>query len=257
MFTYKDEALQDIAHIRHGFFGRQDGVSSGIYQSLNTAYSTQDDVENITENRRRISGHLGVKSLVNCAQIHSALAVKVTEPWTQKDLPEGDAMFSRKTGIGLGIQTADCAPVLIADRTKPVIGAAHAGWGGAFKGITDTLITKMLESGAGESDLVVAIGPCIHQHSYETGPEFYQRFVEADIKNRKYFVETDKQDHVLFDLPLYIEDRIKLHFPKIAHISISPHNTYVEENNFFSYRRATHRNDPDYGRQISVIALAE
>ncbi|MGM0423063.1 MAG: peptidoglycan editing factor PgeF [Pseudomonadota bacterium] len=257
MFTYKDQALEDIPHIRHGFFGRRDGVSTGIYQSLNTAYSAQDQKEHVTENRRRISQHLGLRSLVNCAQIHSADVIDVTAPWTQDKLPEGDAMFSLKTGIGLGVQTADCAPILIADRTKPIIGAAHAGWGGAFKGVTDNLIAKMLDAGATENNLIVAIGPCIHQHSYEVGPEFYQRFVETDIKNQKYFVETENQGHVLFDLPLYIEDRIKQRFPKIAHIFISPHDTYAEDTHFFSYRRATHREDPDYGRQMSVIALAE
>jgi len=222
----------------HGFFGRAGGVSKGIFASLNCGPGSGDVREDVMENRRRVSQALGAK-LITLYQIHSAEAVVVTEPWEQG--PQADAFVTNMPGLALGILTADCAPVLLADAEAGVIGAAHAGWKGAFGGVTDSAIAAMETLGAVRERIAAAIGPCISQANYETGPEFRERF------DAKFFAGSH------FDLEGYVAERLAA--AGIGGIERVSACTYAREDDFFSFRRATHRGETDYGRQVSAIAL--
>ena len=193
MFIYEDEALKSIRHINHGFFGRTGGVSKGLYKSLNTAYSSHDDPENISQNREVIIGKLGAQQLSACQQVHSADIVNISAGNALSEpRPHADGMVTQTPGIALGIQTADCLPILAADKNKPVIGAVHSGWGGAFQGIASHMIKRMVANGANVEDIVVAIGPGIQQASYQVGQEFYDRFIGQHEKNKMFFEPSDK-----------------------------------------------------------------
>ncbi|HWA89061.1 MAG TPA: polyphenol oxidase family protein, partial [Rhizomicrobium sp.] len=191
---------------RHGFFGRTDGVSTGIFASLNCGPGSGDDRAAVTENRRRVSEALG-GPLLTLYQIHSAEAVVVTEPWAQG--PQADAMATNVPGLALGILTADCAPVLFADSEAGVIGAAHAGWRGAFSGVLEATIAAMEALGAARKRIAVALGPMIRQASYEVGPEFIARFVEADKDNARFFSPGEQPGHAMFDLASYAAARLE------------------------------------------------
>ena len=224
----------------HGFFGRAGGVSNGIFASLNCGPGSGDERGDVTENRRRVSETLGGK-LLTLYQIHSAEAVVVAEPWEQG--PQADAFVTNVPGLALGILTADCAPVLFEDSEAKVIGAAHAGWKGAAGGVTDSAIAAMERLGAKRSRIAAAIGPCISQANYETGPEFRERFDARFFSGRH------------FDLESYVAERLEsAGIGRVARVSAC---TYAREADFFSYRRATHRGEKDYGRQISAIVLAK
>jgi YfiH family protein len=241
--------------IAHGFFGRRGGVSGGIYASLNCGPGSKDSADAVMENRRRAKEALSSDArLVTLYQIHSAQAVTVEEPWDIPNNPKADAMVTNRSGIALGILTADCAPILLCDPEAHVIGAAHAGWNGAISGVTDSVLAAMVRLGAKPERIRAAIGPCIGQGAYEVGSEFEARFRSADPANARFFVPSARADHWQFDLPAYVTRR--LNQAGIASVENLGVCTYAGEGAFFSYRRTTHRNEADYGRQISAILLS-
>jgi YfiH family protein len=257
MMMLQSKPLDTLPHVRHAFFTREGGVSEGIYTSLNGGQGSADDPARIAENRRRMASALKVADthLLSCYQIHSAEAVIATEPWARADAPRADAIVTATPGLAIGVSIADCGPVLFADREARVIGAAHAGWKGALTGILDATVARMEELGAARTRIVAAIGPLIRQSSYEVGPEFVTRFREADSMNIRYFAPADRSGHALFDLPGYIRTRLaKIGVGTIDDLCC---DTYAEEKYFFSYRRSVHKNEPDYGRLVAAITLAE
>lgn len=235
----------------HGFFGRQGGVSEGIYASLNCGAGSSDVREHIVENKRRVLGELGGTNLLTLHQIHSPNAVIVAEPWQQA--PQADAMATNVPGLALGVLTADCAPVLFADSTARVIGAAHAGWKGAVTGVIESVLEKMESLGAERARIAAAIGPCIGQTNYEVGPEFIARFAEAGADNTRFFLPSENIDHWRFDLEGYVANRVRA--AGVANVKSLSACTYAREEDFFSFRRTTHRGEKDYGRQVSAIVL--
>lgn len=239
--------------IRHGFFTRTGGVSEGIYRGLNVGAGSHDAPENVAENRARVAAWMGVGAdkLVSLYQVHSADVLTVTEPFSG-ERPKADAMVTSRPGIALGVLTADCGPVLFADAEARVIGAAHAGWKGAFTGVLEATIEKMEALGASRQNIIAVLGPSISAACYEVGPEFVARFTEVDANNAAWFTPSENDGHAMFDLNGYTVDRLKR-----AGVSASMLDrcTYAEEDLFYSYRRTTHRKEPDYGRQISAIAL--
>ena len=252
----RSDVLANRNGIQHGFFTRVGGVSAGLYGSLNCGYGSSDAPENVTENRYRAKSVLGFSTadLLTCHQIHSAEVVSVDTPWTLAAAPEADGMVTTRSGIVLGILSADCAPVLFADPENRVIAAAHAGWKGALAGITDRTIAMMLSAGAEQGKIVAAIGPAISQESYEVGEPFRTRFAAADEATTRFFKPGKKGGKFQFDLTAYIAARLQQ--AKITPISVSGRDTCLEEACFFSYRRSVQRGEPDYGRALSVIALA-
>jgi YfiH family protein len=248
-------ALSELAGIRHAFFTREGGVSTGIYHSLNGGLGSSDDPEHILENRRRMADRLGVspEALLSLHQIHSAEVVVAEQPWTG-DRPRADAMVTRMPGLALGISTADCGPLLFADSEAGVVGAAHAGWKGALSGILEATLESMERLGARRERTMIVLGPTIGPQAYEVGPEFVSRFREADPENERFFRESGREAHALFDLTAYIAMRARAAGAgTFVDLGLC---TYSDEQRFFSYRRATHRGEPDYGRLIAAIALA-
>ena len=239
--------------IRHGFFTRTGGVSGGLYKGLNVGLGSADDAERVAVNRARVAEWLEVAAdrLVTLHQVHSADAVVVDAPFSG-DRPKADAMVTDRPGIALGVLTADCGPVLYADAEAGVIGAAHAGWKGALTGVLEATIEAMERLGASRERIAAVLGPSISAQNYEVGPEFVARFVAADAANEAYFTPSGKDGHALFDLNRYTLDRLARAGVQASGIDRC---TYSAEGLFYSYRRATHRNEPDYGRQISSIVL--
>ena len=245
--------LLELPGIGHGFFGRQGGVSEGLYESLNCGTGSRDAPAAVTENRARVAASLGAERLVSLAQVHSAIVHTVGADWDPDSRPEGDGLVTDRPGMALGILTADCAPVLLADPKAQVVGAAHAGWKGALGGILDATIAAMERLGAARDDMVAAIGPCISQAHYEVGWDFRDRFLEQGLRMRRFFVPSDKEGHYRFDLEGYAAHRLEqAGVTRIAQMGLC---TYPPAHGFFSFRRATHRGEPDYGREISAIAL--
>ncbi|WP_343561999.1 peptidoglycan editing factor PgeF [Kiloniella sp. b19] len=251
--------LSDLPGIRHGFLTRRDGVSTGLYSSLNAGFGADEPRDNVLENRRRALQRIGADQarLVTGYQIHSADVHVVTDPWEgPEDAPRVDALVTDRPNIALGVLTADCGPILFADPEAGVIGTAHAGWQGAFKGVGEATIEAMEKLGAQRGRIRAAIGPCIAQRSYEVGPEFAMRFLEDNDDNSDYFVLSPREGgRMLFDLRGYIRDRLKA--AGLTSINVSRNDTYQEEELFFSYRRSCHRNEADYGRGVSIICLVE
>lgn len=239
--------------VAHGFFGRQGGVSEGLYASLNTGFGSDDRAEAVGENRRRIAAALDVapENLITAHQIHSADVVVVDAPPTNP--PHGDALVTRTPGLLLGVLAADCGPVLLADAQAGVIGAAHAGWKGALAGVTDAAIAAMTELGARPAAITAAIGPCISQAEYEVGPEFIARFCEADPNNARFF-HHGRGDRSHFDLKGYLAARLMA--AGVTRIDVLGDCTCAQDTAYFSNRRRTRRGEPDYGRNLSVIALS-
>ena len=245
---------KNLHGVSHGFFGRQGGVSKGIFASLNCGPGSGDERADVIENRKRVSDALSSGApLLTLYQIHSGNAVTVTAPWNIGEGPQADAMATNMPNIALGILAADCAPVLFADAEAKVIGAAHAGWKGAISGVTDSTIAAMETLGARRNRITAAIGPCISQTNYEVGPEFRERFLEADSSFARFFVPSDKADHFRFDLEGFVAQRLDA--AGIASVERLSTCTYAAEGDFFSFRRATHRGEKDYGRQVSAIVL--
>jgi YfiH family protein len=247
------KTLSSASGIAHGFFGRQGGVSEGIFASLNCGVGSGDKRDSVIENRNRVAAHLNCDALLGVRQIHSPTVTTVTKPWELGLGPLGDAMVTATPKLALGILTADCAPILFADAEAKVIGAAHAGWKGAVGGVVDSTIAAMENLGAKRSRISAAVGPCISQRNYEVGPEFRDTFLAAEPANDRFFITSDRASHFRFDLEGYVVHRLKT--AGIANIEPLSACTYARESDFFSFRRATHRNEPDYGREISAIVL--
>jgi YfiH family protein len=239
--------------IRHGYFTRVGGVSGGIYQGLNIGTGSSDDQTLVRENRRRVAAWMGVPAdhLLTTHQVHSPDVVIAREPFPG-DRPKADAIVTDRPGIAVGASTADCGPVLFADAQARIIGAAHAGWKGAFTGVLENTILAMEGLGARRERIVAVLGPSIGPENYEVGPEFVARFVEADAGNTRYFLPSANTGHAMFNLNLYTVDRLNKAGVMAEGLGRC---TYTEQDLFFSYRRTTHRKEPDYGRQVSAIVL--
>jgi polyphenol oxidase len=249
------ETLNDATGIRHGFFTREGGCSQGIYLGLNCGYGSDDVTATVRQNRTRAMEKLGMEgvALTTVHQIHSPNVIEVKAPWEADQAPKADGMVSRQEGIALGILTADCAPVLFADANARVIGAAHAGWRGAKEGVLGATVGAMVELGAEVNKIHAAVGPCIQQQSYEVGPEFHRGFVDEDSKSAEFFVASAQADHFMFDLAGYVERQLRA--LGLEQVDVVDVDTYTDEDRFFSYRRATHRGESDYGRGLSAILL--
>jgi len=248
---FKARALDGVPH---GFLGREGGVSTGILAGLNVGLGSGDDREAIAENRRRaVAAVLPGAALVTVHQVHSAEAVIVTEPFAGDARPQVDAIVTDRPGLLLGILTADCVPVLLADGEAGVIGAAHAGWKGALHGVTDATIAAMEKLGARRDRIAAATGPCIARASYEVDDAFTRRFEEADPANERFFF-AGRPGHHQFDLEAFVAARLAA--AGIGRVEALGFDTYADDQAFFSFRRATHRGEPDYGREISLIGLA-
>ena len=245
--------LTAVPGVAHGFFGRDGGVSTGLYASLNCGPGSRDDSAAVAQNRARVAAALApATKLVGLAQVHSPFVHLVGPEWDTAHYPEGDAMATATPGLGLSILTADCAPVLFADARAGVIGAAHAGWKGAFGGVVEATIAAMESLGAQRDDIHAAIGPCISAANYEVGADFRARFVEADAANARFFTP-GRPDHHHFALERYVAARLEA--ADLASVLPLGVCTYPAENGFFSFRRATHAGAADYGREISAILL--
>lgn len=246
-------ALLDHARIKHGFFTRQGGVSKGIYRSLNCGPGSADEAENVRTNRHRVIAALEGGELATVHQIHSP-DVYLVEGSMPAERPKADALVTRSSGILLGILTADCGPVLFADPEARVVGAAHAGWKGAFSGVLEQTVAAMEALGATRGRIQAVLGPCIHQSSYEVGPEFYERLADADAANTVFFLPSPASgEKWLFNLPGYVMEQLAR--TRIGSFASVGRDTCAEPDFFFSYRRTTLRKEPDYGRQISVIGM--
>lgn len=244
-----------LAGTAHGFLGRQGGVSTGILGGLNVGLGSGDDRRAIVENRRRaVDAVLPGAALATVHQVHSPDAIIITGPYADDARPHADALVTNVQGLLLGVLTADCAPILLADGQAGVVAAAHAGWKGAFAGVTDSTIVRMEELGADRGRIVAAIGPCIARASYEVDEAFFRRFAEADPENERFFSTGDRADRHQFDLEAYVAARLAA--AGIAQVELLGLDTYADEARFYSFRRATHRGESDYGRQISLIGLA-
>lgn len=239
--------------IRHGYFTRTGGVSGGLYAGLNTGTGSQDDTAHVAENRRRVAAWMGVgpESLLSLHQVHSPDAIIVREPYGLPR-PLADGIVTDQPGLAICASSADCGPILFADPKARVIGAAHAGWKGALTGVMEATINAMVEIGARRENVIAALGPSITQANYEVGQEFVDRFVAADSANAAYFIPSANDGHAMFDLNTYTVDRLRR--AGVAAEALY-RCTYAEEDLFYSYRRSTHRKEPDYGRHVASIVL--
>ena len=246
---------RSLAGVAHGFLGRRGGVSVGATAGLNVGLGSADDPAAVAENRRRAAAAVAPgATLTTLYQVHSAAVVTVAAPWADADRPRADAMVTDRPGVLIGILTADCAPVLFADRDAGVVGAAHAGWKGAIGGVTDATIAAMEALGARRDRIVAAIGPCIARASYEVDDGFLRTFATADPANERFFA-AGRDGHHQFDLEAYVAHRLAA--AGLVRIEALGLDTYADEDRFFSFRRATHRGEADYGRQISLIGVDE
>jgi YfiH family protein len=239
-----------LADIKHAFFGRCGGVSTGIYAGLNAGTGSRDDAAAVTENRRRVAAafHAAPSHLIGVHQVHSPDAVFADAPWTDKR-PHADALVTKTKGLVLCVLTADCAPVLLADANAGMIAAAHAGWNGALGGVLEATVALMRKHGA--QSIIAAIGPCIHQQSYEVGPEFKARFVSMDADYAHFFA-AGNDGKFQFGLPGFCAARLGALGIKAEIIGA---DTYPACEALFSHRRSVHKGEPDYGRNCSAIAL--
>ena len=246
--------LLDRAGVRHGFFTREGGVSTGLYEGLNTGIGSQDDPAAVAENRRRIAVHLGgvPDDFAACFQIHSAMA-RVAETGWKGDRPEGDATVTAAPGVICAVLTADCASILLADPEAGVVGAAHAGWKGALDGIIHSTVTAMQAAGAEPRRMVAVVGPCIAQASYEVGTDFQDRFDHHDPGSARFFAPGQTADKRLFDLPGFVLWRLEQ--AGVGDAAWTGHDTRTDARRFFSNRRAHLNGEPDFGRLMSAIAL--
>jgi hypothetical protein len=250
------KALSGQPGLQHGFFTRRGGVSEGLFASLNCGFGSGDDADRVAANRDRVAAAASVEkgALVTAYQEHGRIVAVVNRPWARDDSPRADGMVTAEPGVALGILTADCAPVLFADTEAGVIGAAHGGWRGAKAGIMEETVSAMIHLGAHAESIHAAIGPCIGKDSYEVGPEFPGPFLEEDSGAFAFFRPGGRRGHFSFDLAGLVRRRLEL--LGLAKVEVMGGDTCAEEDKFFSYRRATHRREADYGRNLSVIALA-
>jgi YfiH family protein len=252
----KAPSLSTLAGVHHAFFTREGGVSGGFYATLNGGVGSNDEASNVAENRARMAAALAVKPdhLITAYQVHSPNVVVAEAPWSPDERPRADAIVTRVAGLAIGISTADCGPVLFADNEACVIGAAHAGWRGALTGVLEAAIAAMEQLGARRGRIVAALGPTISQANYEVGPDLIERFMAADRDNAHFFQPAARAGHAQFDLPGYIVARLER--AGLSRVEDVAQCTYADAARFYSYRRATHRAEPDYGRHINAIALA-
>jgi len=251
------QSLSKLPGIRHGFFTRAGGVSDGVYESLNGGVGSEDSPAKVAENRARMAKHLGVTPdrFLTCYQIHSPEVVVAETPWPSSARPRADAIVTRMPNLAIGVSTADCGPVLLADPEARVIGAAHAGWRGALTGVIEQTVAAMEKLGAGRERIVAAAGPMIRQSNYEVGQDLIDRFVATDPNTIRFFKPAQRPGHAMFDLAGYVVSRLRR--AEIAEIEDLGLCTYADPAQFYSYRRATHRAEPDYGRHINAIALTD
>lgn len=245
--------LSEVAGVRHAFFGRRGGTSSGVYDSLNVGLGSKDDPSAVKANRARAAAALGVEAdaLLTAYQIHSARAVEADGPWSMR--PEADAVVTTTANLACGALSADCAPILLADGQAGVVAAAHAGWRGALDGVVEAAVQLMQDKGAERSHIVAAVGPCIAQASYEVGMEFVERFTGQAPGSEIFFAPGRAADKRQFDLPGFVLHRLaQAGVQKAEWIG---RDTCAEETLFFSNRRAVLRGEPDYGRLLSAITL--
>jgi YfiH family protein len=250
-------ALSTLPGIRHAFFTRHGGVSEGIYKSLNGGVGSNDAPERVRENRARMAAMLGtpLERFLTAYQIHSPDVIVAENPWPADARPRADAIVTRVPGLAIGISTADCGPVLLADSEARVIAAAHAGWRGALTGVLESTLAAMEQLGAQRERIVAALGPMISQSNYEVGGDLVEQFTAAAPDNTRFFAPSARAGHALFDLPGYIVARLqRAGVMQIENVALC---TYADAERFYSYRRTTHRGEPDYGRHISAIALAD
>jgi YfiH family protein len=250
-------SLARLPPVRHGFFTRDGGVSQGVYSSLNGGVGSDDAAYRVDQNRARMATALGVVPgrLLTPYQIHSPDVVIAEVPWTATDRPRADAVVTRVPGLAVGVSTADCGPLLFADIEAGVIGAAHAGWRGALGGVIEATVAALERLGASRARIVAALGPTIRQPNYEVGPEFVDRYLADDPSNTRFFAPSQRAGHAMFDLAGYIAERIER--AGIVNFEDLGPCTYAEPERFYSYRRATQLGEPDYGRHINAIALAD
>ncbi|QLF70952.1 peptidoglycan editing factor PgeF [Peteryoungia desertarenae] len=241
--------------IRHGFFTRQGGVSTGIYEGLNVGVGSSDQPEHIQENRARVSGWFGLPAahLATVHQVHSPDVVVIDRP-PSGERPKADALVTKEPDVILGVLTADCGPILFADPENRVIGAAHAGWKGALYGVLENTIAAMERLGGQRETMHAVLGPSISRDSYEVGPEFVERFLTTDASYERFFSPSIREGHAMFDLQALTLHRLEQAGIRADHLGIC---TYADPRSFYSYRRTTHAGEPDYGRQISAIAIME
>lgn len=249
-------SLSALPGIRHAFFTREGGVSSGLYESLNGGVGSKDRPGDVAENRARMARALAVDSsqFITAYQIHSPHVVTAEEAWTADARPKADAIVTRRHGLAIGVTTADCGPVLFADARAGVVGAAHAGWRGALTGVIEATLDAMQALGAKRGNTVTAVGPLIRQDNYEVGAEFVETFLKAEADNARFFRDSGKRGHALFDLPGYVVARLeRAGVGRIEDLGLC---TYADPARFFSYRRSQHRAEADYGRHVNAIVLA-
>jgi YfiH family protein len=242
-----------LAEVPHGFLGRRGGVSTGLCAGLNVGLGSEDDREAIHANRRlAVDAVAPGARLVTLRQVHSAVALSVIAPFEDDRRPSADAMVTDRPGLVLGILTADCAPVLFADPEAGVIGAVHAGWKGAHGGVIQSTVAEMERLGARRDRIAAAVGPCIARRSYEVDDAFLRRFIDSEREDERFF-SGGRDGHHQFDLEGFVLSRIAA--AGLGRVEALGEDTYSQPERFFSYRRATHEGEPDYGRQISLIAL--
>ena len=248
------EMMTAQSGVRHGFFTRRGGTSEGLYTSLNCGQGSADQSSNVLENKNIVAKALDlrIEDLRTVHQFHSADVYTVTANDPPSHWPKADAMVTQVPNVGLGILTADCAPVLFADADAGVIAAAHAGWKGALRGVLHQTVAKMAQLGAHPDRISATVGPTLSQENYEVGPEFHQQFLEQGLQNARFFIQ-GKEDRYQFDLPGFIAESLQK--AGVMNISDLGLCTYGSESDFFSYRRSVHKNESDYGRQISVIVM--
>jgi purine-nucleoside/S-methyl-5'-thioadenosine phosphorylase / adenosine deaminase len=243
--------------IRHAFFTRQGGVSGGLYESLNGGVGSHDGASKVAENRARMAASLGVAPhrFLTAYQVHSPNVVVAEAPWTSEARPRADAIVTRMPQLAIGVTTADCGPILFAEPQARVIGAAHAGWRGALAGMAEATIAAMEQLGADRSRIHAALGPMIRQRNYEVGSDLIDRFAVEDPASTAFFAPASRPGHALFDLGGYIAARLRR--AGVGHIEDLGLCTYADPALFYSYRRATHRAEDDYGRHVNAIALQD
>tara|TARA_B100000886_G_scaffold100562_1_gene66801 strand:+ start:99 stop:851 length:753 start_codon:yes stop_codon:yes gene_type:complete len=247
----KSKILRNQKYISHYFFNRLGGTSKGIYTSLNCGKGSKDKIDNISKNLNIVSKKMGCSSgnLVSLNQIHSDKVYKINS--VPKKRLAGDAMITNKQNIAISILTADCAPILIIEKKQKYVGAIHAGWKGAFKGIVKKTIQLLKKNGCSERDMIACIGPCIKKNSYEVKDDFFKLFKNKNEKNVKFFIFKKKK--IFFDLSEYIKSQF--YENGVKKIDIIRKDTYNLKNNFFSSRRSKKNNHNDYGRNISTIMI--
>ena len=252
--------LSSLPGIRHAFFTREGGVSEGHYASLNGGVGSRDAAAHVAENRARMARAVGVEPqlFLTAYQIHSPDVIVADEGWQEiwkpETRPRADALVTRVPGLAIGVSTADCGPVLFADADAGVIGTAHAGWRGALAGVLEATLDAMERLGAGRSRIVAALGPMISRPNYEVGADLIAKFVDQDRGYTRFFAAGQRDGHAQFDLPGFIAERLRQ--AGLTRIEDLAACTYADPALFYSYRRATHRGEADYGRHINAISLS-